>query len=387
MKASIQKLVLIFNYKKNYFFPFLIISLLSTFFISCKESSSPSAPQKIILTDANIVKLQTAADKVISYAPGLVAYIAVEGEGDLCITRGVSNLATNEPMDADNYFRIASNTKSFTTEAILILSDEGKIDLNKSISYYLPELNIIGGDSITVRMLGNMTSGLSNYSADSTLQTNYYNSRGEIVYTPEQLIAAVNKHPLDFTPGSQYEYCNTNMILLGLLITKVTGESVSQVFTEKIFQPLGMINTYWPDSRYLPSPYTHGYSVKIGALTDVTNWNPAWAGAAGILISKFSDLKIWVKEISERKLLSAASKNERFQWVDENAASNPGVNFYGFGLMKFRDWIGHSGVIEGYNSQIYYNTLSKITIIVYTNTNDLSPAEGLFHLFADILAP
>jgi D-alanyl-D-alanine carboxypeptidase len=353
------------------FFCLFILSAISLMTISCKEGVAD--PQLSVLTTENLVKLQAAADKIIiNYkTPGLAAYIAVEGEGELFITRGVSNLATNEPMSANNHFRIASITKTFTTEAVLILADEGEIDLNKSISSYLPEFNIPSGDQITVRMLGNMTSGLFSYTDDSTTMMQLYNSMGEQVFTPEELASAACKHPIQFTPGTKYDYCNSNAILLGLLIKKVTGKSVADVFTEKIFQPLGMTNTFWPSSRYLPYPYSHGYTAKSGSLIDVTNWNPSWGDAAGILISNLSDLKIWIKEIRERNLLSNSAKEERFKWVDQDGA---GVMYYGFGLEKISGWIGHPGIIEGYNSQIFYHPDKKITFIISANSDDDQPA-------------
>ncbi|MCX6175509.1 MAG: serine hydrolase [Ignavibacteriales bacterium] len=365
-------------------FYFLIVFTLTFIAISCKEGLTE--PHLTVLTNENLIKLQSAADRVITNykTPGLAAYIKVEGEGELYITRGVSNLATNEPMNANNYFRIASITKTFTTETVLILVDEGKIDLNKSISSYLPEYNIPSGDKITIRMLGNMTSGLFTYSADSVLMTQMYNSKGEKIFTPEDLVAASFRHPLNFTPGSKYEYCNTNTIILGLLIKKVTGEPVAQVMSERIFQPLGLVNTFWPLSRFMPYPYTHGYSAKTGSLLDETNWSPSWGDAVGILISNFSDLKIWIREIYERNLLSTSTKNERFQWVDQDGA---GVLFYGFGLEKLNGWIGHPGIIEGYNSQIFYHPDKKITIIISANSDDDTPAMQALNQFAGILVP
>jgi D-alanyl-D-alanine carboxypeptidase len=118
-------------------------------------------------------------------------------------------------------------------------------------------------------------------------------------------------------------------------------------------------------------------------LTDVTNYSPSWGGAAGMLISNFADLKKWMKEIHERNLLSAATKEERFKWVDEGN----GKSFYGFGLMKINGWIGHSGIISGYNSQIYYHPEKKITILVYTNCEDGEPAAMALLEFMKILTP
>jgi len=366
----------------------LIVCLFAFIAISCKESSSPTEPQPSILTKETIGKLQAAANKVMmeNQTPGMMAYISVEGEGELDITRGVSNLVTSEPMNINNYFRIGSITKTFTSEAVLILADEGKIDLNKSISFYFPELKIPSGDKITIRMLGNMTSGLFDYTNDMNLWTPYINSNGEEVFTPEQLIALSLSHPILFEPGTKYDYCNTNFILLGLLIKKVTGEEVRDVFNEKIFQPLGMKNTFWPITNYLPYPYNHGYSSLLtGSSIETTNWNTSWGDAAGILISNISDLKIWTKELYERKLLSDKMKSERFAWVDDQ--DEPGVKYSGFGIEKVFDWIGKSGSIYGYNSEAWYNPVKKITIIINTNSNDGMPADNVFLSFFNILTP
>ena len=365
----------------------LLIVCLSTFIvISCKDETSE--PDTSVLTTDIIEKLQTVADKVMmnSQTPGMMAYIGVDGESEgFYITRGVSNLVTSEPMNINNYFRIGSITKTFTSEAVLILADEGKIDLNNSISFYLPDLIIPSGDKITIRMLGNMTSGLYNYTDDNDFWTSIINSHGQVVFTTEQLVTMAIKLPIQFEPGTRFSYCNTNYILLGLLIKKVTGKSANDVINEKILQPLGMKNTFWPNTRYLPYPYTHGYSLENDIfLTDVTNWNPSWADAAGCLISNFSDLKIWAKEMSERKLLSDKMKIERFTWVDGDF---PGVTFSGFGLEKAYDWIGHVGSLPGYNSQLFYNPIKKITIIINTNSTDGYPASLAFGAFISILTP
>lgn len=346
MKTDVRNLVSLFNLKKNYFFLLLIISLFSFVNQSYKEESSPTTPrQNKILTDATIAKLQAAADKIMrNYnTPGLAAYINVNGEGELTITRGVGNLATSEAMNANNSFRIGSITKTFTTEAVLILVDEGKIDLNKTISFYLPELNIPGSDKITMRMLGNMTSGLADYTQDPDLMTAFFNSKGELILSPEYLVATASKYPLSFEPGTKYEYCNTNTIVLGLVISKVTGKQVGQVLAEKIFQPLGMANTFWPNTRYLPFPYSHGYSSDLtGTLAEVTNWSPSLANAAGILVSNIPELRIWIKEVTKRNLLSDKMKAERINWID---AETPGSSYYAFGIEKLNGWIGHSGTI------------------------------------------
>lgn len=369
---------------KTFFVSCSFVLFLSIMLISCSKDSDE--PQAKLLTENTIARLKTVADSIMMkyQTPGMIAYIGVEGEDGLYITRGVGNLTTNEPMNVSNHFRIASVTKTFTAEAVLILAGEGKIDLNKTISFYLPEFPIPGKDSITIRMLGNMTSGLVDYLGDSALQAAYLNSDGTIQFTAEDLLVPIFKSELKFTPGTQYDYCNTNFILLGLVIKKVTGESVKEVFIERIFQPLGLTHTFWPENIYLPSPYHHAYTTGFGTAKDITYWGNSWGNSAGILISNIEDLKIWIKELNESKLLTESMKAERIKWVPQNSE---GDIFYGFGLERLSDWIGHPGLITGWNTQIWYHTKKNITIIVTTNSEENQPAFWAFASFAKILDP
>lgn len=357
----------------------LTVSVLSLHCLSCKDGSSVTEPSPTILTTETISKLNAAADKVMRSfpIPGMIACISAEGEGELLIARGVGNLSTNDPMSTGNNFRMASVTKTFTTETVLILVDEGKIDLNKTLSYYLPEYNIPGKDQITIRMLGTMRSGLIDCINDPDLNTAYFNSQGTIKFTPEQLIVPLLTSQLKFTPGSQFDYCNSNTILLGLIIKKVTGKEVKDVFQEKIFQPLGLTHTFWPETNYLPFPYHHAYEKLGGTLTDMTYYGNSIGYSAGILISNLADLTIWAKELSERKLLSANTKIERFQMGDNST--------YSFGLDHMGDWVGHSGGIFGWNSMVYYNTVKKVSIVVHTNTLENTPAGEAFNEFGKII--
>ncbi len=344
---------------------------------STSDSTSTTAPAKV-LTDDVKAQLEAAADEVfhLGMAPGMMAVISVEGEGDYVIKRGVGNTVTGAPMDENDYWRIASNTKTFTGSAVLILVDEGKINLDSPINTYLPELSIPNGDKITVRMLGDMTSGLYNYSDDERTLGDLKNSNYLLTYTPEDLLKIAFSHPINFAPGEKYEYCNTNIVILGLLMQKVTGQSAPQVITDKVIKPMNLTHTYWPISLYLSAPYIHGYSADTGILLDATNWNPSWGYTAGQLVSNVADMKIWAKEVVAGTLLSAQTQAERFKWIDDH---------YGFCVMKAGNWIGHPGTIPGYNSHVFYNSDKKITMIVLTNTDTGTPVEYFSAAFRAIL--
>jgi D-alanyl-D-alanine carboxypeptidase len=357
----------------------LLVTALSVVQLSCRNGVEYDVPPYVEFFTQNMRnKLEHAADSVFMRVntPGMLAYFSDSTGSNYVLRRGVSNIVTNEYMSTSNYFRIASNTKTFTGLAVLILVDEGLINLDSSISYYLPEKNIPNGYSIKVRMLGNMTSGLYNYSDDEDLWTSFQAGNFQQTYPPDSLLAIAFRHPPNFPPGTSYEYCNTGIVLLGLLMEKVTGKSCAQIFQEKIFQPANMNDTFWPETVYLLSPYTHGYTSAYGPVMDATNWNPSWGYTAGILISNFYDMSRWAKIVASGSMLSERMKAERFNWVYDH---------YGFCVMKAGDWVGHPGTMFGYNSHVFYNTVKHISMVILTNTDSGTPVENFSEAFRNIL--
>jgi len=120
-----------------------------------------------------------------------------------------------------------------------------------------------------------------------------------------------------------------------------------------------------------------------GSIADVSNLNPSWADATGILISNFTDLRIWAREIKERKLLSDKMKAERYAWVNSD---EPNISS-GFGLDKIFDWVGHPGTIYGYNTEVYFNSEKKITVIIMANSIEGEPAGNILFSIMQILTP
>ncbi|MBI2282869.1 MAG: beta-lactamase family protein [Bacteroidetes bacterium] len=352
--------------------------LFSMVLTSCTKNTARTTPANIQLTEAIRTRLAAAADSVFKkgQTPGMIAILSAEGEEDLILKRGVANMATGESMSENSYWRIASNTKTFVGAAVLLLVEEGKINLDSSISFYLPEYKIPKGNRIKVRMLGNMTSGLYNYTDDDYFWIRMNADHFVKTYPPDSMLAIAFSRPNNFEPGTQYEYCNTNTILLGLLMEKVTGKTARAVIEEKLLQPLQLTHTYWGGPDFISKPYIHGYNKDYTVLQDATNWNPSWGYTAGILISNFADMKIWARAVAEGSLLSEKMKKERFGWIG---------NYYGFGVMKAGPWIGHSGNIPGYNSHVLYDTGRKMTLIILTNMDTDTPVESFSEAFRTIL--
>ncbi len=354
---------------------FLLLSLLSL--TACdKDAVLPNT-----LTEQVKADLDAAADRVFfeTSTPGLLALVAVDGEPDHIITRGTSNLLTNAPMDSHDAFRIASITKTFTGTAILMLVDQGHLALDQSIEHYLPEYAIPSGDEITVRMLGNMTSGLFDYSFDPEMGELFEASGHTLYFTPDSLLTFSFRHPLNFTPGTAYEYSNTNT--LGLLIEKITGKPAHQAIQEMVTGPLDLRSTYFGGAFFMNTPYTHGYTLGDAGLLDATNWNTSWGYTAGAMISDLNDMKKWARCLADGDLLSATMRSERFNFGPEG---------YGFCVESANydgdRWIGHPGTIPGFNTQVWRNSEKGITMVIYSNTDDGFPAQTLLIEYIRILA-
>lgn len=368
--------------KKNYLTLIGIILLAAISVISCKKENpiEPELPK--VLTKEVKSALTATADRIFleTSTPGIIALISVDGEPDFLIKRGTANLMTNEPINEDNAFRIASVTKTFTGTAVLMLVDEGLINLDSTIAHYLPEYNIPSGNAITVRMLGKMTSGLFDYSEDPDMWELFFASDYTMNFPPDSLLAIAFRHPMNFTPGTAYEYCNTNIVLLGLLIEKITGKPAEQVITEKVIMPLQLTNTYFGGPFFMNTPYTHGYTLADDGLVDATNWNPSWGYTAGAMISNLEDMKKWAPLLANGALLSKTMKAERFDF---------GTNKYGFCVesvnYKNDHWIGHPGSIPGYNTQVWYNPAKKITMVINSNTVAEFPAQTLLIAYIILL--
>jgi D-alanyl-D-alanine carboxypeptidase len=298
-------------------------------------------------------------------APGVIVGV-VTPAGTWKAAYGVADPAAGTPMAVGIHTRIGSVTKTFTGTAIMQLAEAKKLSLDDTIQKYVS--GIPNGDRVTLRQLADMTSGIASYTRSPKFQDVYF-AKPETIFTPERLVEiGVSESPL-FEPGASFDYSNTNTILLGMVIEKVTGKPVGQVLKELIFDPLKLHNTFWPgDSVDMPAPYAQGFTLqgdfaKPDAPSNATNWNPAWGWTAGELISNIDDLLVYGRALGTgRGLLGAAAQKERL-------TSFQGVAGYGIGLHCATGWVGHTGELPGYNTTLYYHADADIVVAVQTNSD------------------
>ena len=367
-----------------------ITSLL--FFLIVSTSCTRKEESSIVPLFPNTLKVQideTISETLgITNVPGVIAGVWIDGIGYYCTSAGISNIITHEAMETDFNFRIGSITKTFTAILVLQIADEGLIELDEPIQTYLPEKNIPRGDEITIRMLGDMTSGLFSYTFDSIFGSIFLENPNK-VWLPDSLLARAFSHPNLFDPGTEFFYCNTNTVILGLLIEKLTGKPVSEVIEDRILVPLAMNNTLWPHGSFLPSPYPHGYTCQTidGKMADATYWNPSWAYTAGQLISNIFDLKKHIESVARGGLISAEMFDEQQQWIDL-----PPKGKYGFGLTYKNGWVGHNGSLPGFNTAMYRHEEAGVTIVINVNSDihestEMEPASMFFQRIVQVVAP
>lgn len=314
-------------------------------------------------------KLQAKMESLIKEinAPGFNVGIWIPGEGEWQNSFGVADKETAEKMSLDNHFRIGSITKTFVITAVLQLVDKGDISLDDKISKYID--NVPNGDKITIRQLANMTSGLANYSEDEEWVKKVIYTKNDRNVPTSELLDVAFKLPPTFAPGKGWHYSNTNTVLLGQVIEKVSGLSLDKYLQENIFTPLALENTSFPLDEKMPSPYAHGYTKQTldEKEADATFNNPSWTNAAGQMVSTFADLKIWAKALGTGALLSEDAFKERLTWV--TLPPNTAKRKYGLGVGSNSGWINHTGSLPGYNCVVAYLPEKQAVFVVMINSD------------------
>lgn len=270
-------------------------------------------------------------------------------------TAGVGDLATGSKVPRDGQVRIGSNTKTFTAVVMLQLVAEGKVGLDDRVDTHLRGLvrgDGIDGRRITVRQLLQHTSGLPDYVKYLADEPKHY--------APHDLLDTALQHKADFDPGEKWGYSNTNYVLAGLIIEKVTGHRLATEMERRVIKPVGLRHTYFPapgDST-IREPHPKGYyqNAPGGPLLDGTELDPSWGWAAGQLISTNSDLNRFHTALLAGRLLPKAQLAQMRTTVPAGAPFASGAR-YGLGLvstpLSCRDDVywGHGGSTTGYQTR------------------------------------
>ncbi|SEL70468.1 serine hydrolase domain-containing protein [Rhodococcus maanshanensis] len=332
--------------------------------------ATPALAQPQAPATATGTAVQQAMDRILANGAVGVQVRTTRDGRTATATAGSSVLGTPWAVPDDGRFRIGSVTKMFIATVLLQLVEEERVELDAPVSRYLPGL-LPDGDTITVRMLLQHTSGLYNYTDALPLDDGEFLAIRFRPYTPHELVDLSTSRPLDFAPGTDWAYSNTNYIVLGMLIEKVTGRSWDTEVAARITTPLGMLATSAPrGSVFIPAPHARGYHPVAGVPVDTTELDPSWGGAAGEMISTTADLDLFLTALIDGRLLRSAQ-------LAELTSAKPDTDGYGLGAFArntpcgLTAW-GHSGGIPGYTT-LAFTTLDGSRRMEASVTNGLGP--------------
>jgi D-alanyl-D-alanine carboxypeptidase len=333
--------------------------------------------------------------------PGAVVLVRSRDQGDWSAKFGTREIGKDLPLSMDDHFRVGSNTKTMTSTVILQLVQEGRLELDDPVSAFWP--GVPNGDTITIAQLSEMRSGLYSYTFDREFNETL-DREPQKAWTPDELLAIGLSRPPIFDPGEKFDYCNTNTVLLGVIIEKLTDMPAAEAFRERIFEPLGLKHTALPaatDSS-IPGPHPQGYAfgtnvstidtfalppaeqaaARAGTLQprNETNSNPSWAYTAGAAISTVGDLATYVTAMVGGGLLDAEMQRLRIDSIrstDPEDPDNPDSAGYGLGIARFGPYVlGHDGQLPGFMTFMGYDPQAGNTIVVATNLATVPDGEG-----------
>jgi D-alanyl-D-alanine carboxypeptidase len=309
-------------------------------------ATQPRSPKSTQLLDDRVKGLMER-----QHIPGMAVVVIKNGQVQELKGYGVTDITTKQPVSPDTKFVIGSNTKPFTAMAIMMLVEEGKVDLDKPISQYLSDLPT-EWKLLTLRQLLSHTAGIP--------EDGYWLKRKQ----PKDLLKLV-KSKLDFQPGESWMYSNSGFALAGLVIEQVSGQPYSDFLRDRIFTPLGMKQT---QAKLEPVPnLATGYEWN-DHLNKVALGEDQQSYGSGNIISTASDIAIWVQALDQGKLLSAAS----YQQLWTSATLKNGRST-GYGLGWFVDkfnghpFISHGGNGHGHSSGLTRYPTDQLDVIILAN--------------------
>ena len=348
-------------------------------FVSCCLAAATGGSGLSHALDAATTNLDAATQAAIEQAvtanlksyggsqpvPG--AAIGVWASGGRSFVKGIGagQLSPHVAMSVNDKFRIGSNTKTFVITVLLQLVQEDRLGLDDPVSKFKLNVKMPDADRITIRQLAEMRSGLIDLYALPAFQA--LDIKPDSKFDRHYWLQLALDQPRLFAPGTQYNYSNTNYMLLGMIVEAVTKDTIERQIETRLLVPLGLRNTTFPvTDPGMPSPYAHGYMLDAKGVwqDESVSLPPSVSWAAGAMISDMADMKTWVKAYVAGTVNSAATQKQRLTCIP---IGKPNMAF-GLGIGCSAGWFGYTGGITGYNTGAYYLPEMDATIIAFVNS-------------------
>ncbi len=334
----------------------------------------PARGQTGVALPAEIsAKVDRAAQQVLTDTGVPSASIAIVMNGQITYVHAYGNARLNPvvPARPEMAYSIGSVSKQFTSTAMLMLAEQGKLSLDDKVAKYLPSLT--RANEVTIRELLSHTSGYQDY-----WPQDYVPPFMTRPITAAEILEMWARKPLDFDPGTKWQYSNTNYVIAGVIIEKVSGEPLLQFLQEHVFTPLKMRGIENVDLKALPETDATGYMrYALGPPRLAPKEGPGWLFAAGELAMPAEQLAKWDVGILQETLLKHATYKEM---ETEVKLKGGGATGYALGLstgdIDGHNVLRHGGEVSGFTSQNYVFPDDHAAIVVLTN-QDASGAAGM----------
>jgi D-alanyl-D-alanine carboxypeptidase len=358
-------------------------------FLVLLVSTATSAQTAATIDPALRVRIDQIAAQVLEKTGVPSASLAVVQGGRLVYAQayGQARLATHSASAVaatpQMRYSIGSISKQFTAAAILMLQEEGKLSLSDPVGKYIPGLT--RGNNVTIRQILSHTSGYQDYWPEDYLMTPMLKPESVL-----QILDTWAKKPLDFEPGTQWQYSNTNYVIAGRIVEAVAGEPLMDFLAKRVFRPLGMTSVWNSDeTRLTQTDATAYYRHALGPLREAPKEGRGWMFAAGELAMTAHDLALWDQSLIAQSLLKPESYKQMFTEVKLSGGAG---TEYGLGVeVKDRNHhrsIEHSGEVSGFVADNAVFVDDGIAVAVLTNQDAVSAASTIAQLAAQtVLGP
>jgi D-alanyl-D-alanine carboxypeptidase len=372
---------------------FLHIALLLLVVSSCKKDwSIPATSCQLSFADSS----QGNAKKNLYMAllsryveggvPGITLLVRTPKEGLWIGAAGMSKIETNEPMLPCNIHHSGSVVKMYIGTAVMLLVEDGKIDLDAQINTYLDAglCNHIGnGNTATVRQLLNHNSGIRDFVVETNHIADYFNDLFNN-YTTQDFLHYIYDKPANFAAGTDVEYSNTNFVLLTLIIERVTGKPHADFLSERIFKKLGLHETFYKNEPGYPNPpglvnsywdrYANG---QLENITQVAIHFDLLSVGHDAMLASTHDYATFIEALMKGRIVTQSSLDQMMQWKYERK-----MDIYsGLALLRLKttygDAIGHGGANFGVAMEVLYFPKDDITIVFCSNISGYFPSPAL----------
>ena len=309
-------------------------------------------------------KIDAVAQQALDQTGVPSASIAIVQHGQIVYTHAYGKARLDPPVAAEPSMRysIGSISKQFTAAALLLLEQQGKLSIDDPVSKYIPDLT--RANEVTIRMLLSHTAGYQDFWPEDYLMPPMREST-----TAQHILDVWAKKPLDFDPGTRWQYSNTNYVIAGVIVEKVSGMPLMKFLQANIFKPLDMEAVWNSDAERLGDTDASGYiRYALGPLRPAPKEGKGWMFAAGELAMPAYDLAQWDISVMNRSLLAPKSYDELFNPVKLKDGTD---THYALGLSvrtaMGRTFYEHSGEVSGFVSDNVVFPEDKAAIAVLTN--------------------